>query len=141
MRCCRSADSASANGLPGTPARKSGWDGTDFGNRCRGPGTRESSVDNEAPRIGEALPIPTSASSAEIEVAALVGLENVLVVEPVVAAADGRGSGRHRGAATLELGGIDEQVELLVADAQGYPVAIPHERERTAARGIRGDVQ
>src|SRR5207237_54604 len=142
LRCCESdlpAPTASPSGgcpgsvLPRLPRHPS---------RAR----RDSIIaDGPEPQEGQAAWKPERLSRKlrpeEIEVAALVSLEDVLEVEPAVAAAV---SGRGRpplSAAAGQLGVGDVQLEAAAGDVQLDLVAIAHERERAADGGFGGNVE
>src|SRR5215475_14820124 len=81
------------------------------------------------------------AADQEVEVAALIGLENVLGVQPDPAAAGllrRRGPG---GAAEVEFGVIDLEVQRPGRHVQANDVAGPDERDRAADRRLRRGVQ
>ena len=77
----------------------------------------------------------------EIEVAALVGLRDVLLVERAEAALVARRRRLPRGAAARELGVAHLELELARRHVELDQVAVPHERERTADERLRRDVQ
>src|SRR5205807_2135852 len=77
----------------------------------------------------------------EIEVAALVGLENVLEVEPAVAAGVGGGGRAPLGATAGQLAFGHVQGEAATGDVQLDLVAVADEGERAADGGFGGDVQ
>src|SRR6187455_1269131 len=68
----------------------------------------------------------------EIEVAAVVGLADVLLVERAEAAVEARRGRLPAGAAARELGIVDVQVELAPGHVQRDGVAVADERERSA---------
>src|SRR5579885_588921 len=77
--------------------------------------------------------LPPRRLAQEIEVTALIGAENLVAVEAGIAARRAR---RDRRLALCQRGGIDEEVEAALADAEANPVAVADEAERAAARGV-----
>src|SRR5438552_15597736 len=86
----------------------------------------------------DSSPIAKRRLAQEIEIAAVIGLEYLVAVEPCVAACRTR---RARCAAAAELGSVDEEVETTLGDAEADAVAVAHQAERAAGGGVRRDVQ
>src|SRR5439155_6423963 len=79
----------------------------------------------------------------EIEVAAFVGLQDRVVEQPGVAAPGplGIAGGLERRMALLQLGLVDQEFDAALGHIKLDLVAVPHQRQRTADRGLRRDVQ
>src|SRR5882762_8780622 len=87
--------------------------------------------------------LPLALAAHEVEVAAFVGLQDRLVEEMRVATRRpfGRGLRPQRSAALVELGIIDQQIDAALFDVEPDHVAVLHQRQRAADRGLRRDVQ
>src|SRR5438876_6829185 len=79
----------------------------------------------------------------EIEIAALVGLQNGLVEQMRVAAPGpfGRRDGRKRRTALFQFLDVDQKIDASLADIEPDHVAVLDQRQRAADRGFRRDVQ
>src|SRR6185369_16417073 len=80
-------------------------------------------------------------SFEEIEVAALVGLGDVLLIEHAVAAHEPRRRLFPRGAARCELGVAHLELELARVDVELDQIPVAHQRKRAAGKRFRRDMQ
>src|SRR5437660_1756265 len=82
------------------------------------PELLQGSASNHSHRAKVAVTSLVASTSAEIEVAAVVGEQDVVVIEAVVATPPHGLCRRPRGAAAGELRLVDEEVDPLLADAE-----------------------
>ena len=80
-----------------------------------------------------------SLAAHEIEVAALVGLQDGLIEQMRVAAPRPLRcfGGRQRGSALVKFGGIDKKIDASPRDIKPDHVAVLHQRQRAADRGFQ----
>src|SRR5512146_33946 len=88
--------------------------------------------------LGEALDV---GSPEKVEVAAAVRLLDVLIVEPAVAARVPPLPGTPSLASTLELIGVDAEIQPACGNVQLDDVTVAHEGQRAADRSLRRNVQ